>query len=70
MIHTERMTATIEGDFVLFLIGMRFNQPWKVHQWLPVVLSMGRRASAAGRLGRLGASSACPPSSFQELDHD
>jgi L-ascorbate metabolism protein UlaG (beta-lactamase superfamily) len=27
---------------VLFLIGMRFNQPWKVHQWLPVVRSMGR----------------------------
>lgn len=42
MIHTEKMTAAIEGDFVLFLIGMRFNQPWKVHQWLPVVLSMGR----------------------------
>ncbi len=42
MIHTERMTAHIEGDFVLFLIGMRFNQPWKVHKWLPVVSSMGR----------------------------
>ena len=60
MIHTEKMTATMEGDFVLFLTGMRFNQPWKVHQWLPVVLSMGQpgdlalakgqRASAAGRL--------------------
>jgi len=42
MIHPEKMTATIDGDFVLFLIGMRFNQPWKVHQWLPVVRSMGR----------------------------
>jgi len=42
MIHKERMTAHIEGDFVLFLIGMRFNQPWKVHKWLPVVSSMGR----------------------------
>ena len=42
MIHKERMTARIEGDFVLFLIGMRFNQPWKVHKWLPVVSSMGR----------------------------
>jgi len=42
MIHKERMTARIEGDFVLFLIGMRFNEPWKVHKWLPVVLSMGR----------------------------
>ena len=42
MIHKERMTARIEGDFVLFLIGMRFNEPWKVHKWLPVVSSMGR----------------------------
>ena len=42
MIHKERMTARIDGDFVLFLIGMRFNQPWKVHKWLPVVSSMGR----------------------------
>jgi len=42
MIHPEKMTATIDGDFVLFLIGMRFNQPWKVHHWLPVVRSMGR----------------------------
>ena len=42
MIHSEKMTATINVDFVLFLIGMRFNQPWKVHQWLPVVRSMGR----------------------------
>ena len=23
MIHPEKMTATIDGDFVLFLIGMR-----------------------------------------------
>ena len=50
MIHTEKMTATMEGDFVLFLTGMRFNQPWKVHQWLPVVLSMGHgRRSCAGQ---------------------
>ena len=26
MIHTEKMTATMEGDFVLFLIGMRLDQ--------------------------------------------
>lgn len=52
MMHTEKMMATPQGDFVLFLIGMRFNQPWKVHHWLPVVLAKGRRASAVGRLGR------------------
>jgi len=34
------MTAEIEGDFVVFLIGMRINKPWKIHKWLPVFLAM------------------------------
>jgi hypothetical protein len=34
------MTVEIEGDFVVFLIGMRINKPLKVHQWLPVFLAM------------------------------
>jgi len=38
----ERMAAHIEGDFVVFLIGMRINKPWKVHKWLPVFLAMPR----------------------------
>jgi hypothetical protein len=38
----QRMTAEIEGDFVVFLIGMRINRPWKVHKWLPVFLAMPR----------------------------
>jgi hypothetical protein len=36
----QRMTATIEGDFVVFLIGMRINRLWKVHKWLPVAKAM------------------------------
>jgi hypothetical protein len=36
------MTALIEGDFVLFLIGMRINRLWKVHKWLPVFWGMPR----------------------------
>lgn len=28
-----RMTADIDGDFVVLLIGMRFNKPWKIHKW-------------------------------------
>jgi Monooxygenase af470-like len=35
-----RMTAEIEGDFVVFLIGMRINKPWKIHKWLPVFMAM------------------------------
>jgi Domain of unknown function (DUF4188) len=35
-----RMTADIDGDFVVFLIGMRVNKWWKVHLWLPVFRAM------------------------------
>jgi hypothetical protein len=38
----QRMTAEIDGDFVVFLIGMRINRWWKVHKWLPVVRAMPR----------------------------
>jgi hypothetical protein len=38
----ERVTARMEGEFVVFLIGMRINSLWKVHKWLPVVLAMPR----------------------------
>jgi Domain of unknown function (DUF4188) len=36
----ERMSAKVDGDFVVFLIGMRVNKLWKVHKWLPVFLAM------------------------------
>jgi fumigallin biosynthesis monooxygenase-like protein len=35
-----RYAATIESDFVVFLIGTRVNRPWKLHKWLPVLLAM------------------------------
>ena len=38
----SRVTADVKGDFVVFLIGMRINKPWKIHKWLPVVLAMPR----------------------------
>lgn len=39
-VNPNRVTARIEGDFVVFLIGMRINKPWKVHKWLPVFRAM------------------------------
>ena len=36
----KRVTAQIEGDFVVFLIGMRINRPWKVHKWFPMFRGM------------------------------
>jgi hypothetical protein len=38
----RRMAADIDGDFVVFLIGMRINKFWKVHKWLPVLWAMPR----------------------------
>jgi hypothetical protein len=40
-VFSQRMMAEIDGDFVVFLIGMRVNKPWKIHKWLPVALAMG-----------------------------
>lgn len=39
-VHPGRYTARIEGDFVVFIIGMRFNKLWKVHRWWPVFTAM------------------------------
>jgi len=36
----KRVTAEIEGDFVVFLIGMRINRLWKASRWLPVFTAM------------------------------
>ena len=41
-INAGRMAAEMDGEFVVFLIGMRINKPWKVHKWLPAFLSMPR----------------------------
>ena len=41
-IIAERVTAKVDGDFVVFLIGMRINKPWKVWTWAPVAAAMPR----------------------------
>jgi hypothetical protein len=42
------MTAEVDGDFVIFVIGMRINKPWKIHKWLPVALAMPRMLRELG----------------------
>jgi hypothetical protein len=37
-----RYTARTDGDFVVFLIGMRINKPLRIHKWLPVFIAMPR----------------------------
>ena len=39
-VHAGRFTAQVEGDFVVFLIGMRINKPWKIRKWWPVAKAM------------------------------
>ena len=57
-IHRARMTARIDGEVAVFLIGMRINRVWKIHKWLPVALAMPRMVkelAAAPEYGFLGA---------------
>ena len=41
-IRAERLTAEVDGEFVVFLVGMRINRFWKIHQWMPVARAMSR----------------------------
>ena len=75
-VEARRLTAEVEGDFVVFLIGMRINKPWKVHQWLPVFRAMPRmlkELSARPESGFLGYTFGWPAiiqywRSFEELE--
>jgi hypothetical protein len=54
-----RHVARIDGDFVVFIIGMRVNRPWKPHKWLPVFVAMRpmlKELEADRSSGFLGAS--------------
>jgi hypothetical protein len=41
-IITGRMTHRYDGELIVFLIGMRFNRPWRIDKWLPAFLAMPR----------------------------
>jgi hypothetical protein len=50
-VHTEeenmatiakRMTGKMDGEFVVFLIGMRVNRWWLLHKWFRVAIAMPR----------------------------
>ena len=50
----QRMTSEIDGDFVVFLIGMRINKPWKIHKWWPVFSAMPRMIRELRKRPELG----------------
>ena len=37
------MMAELDGDFVVFRVGMRINRWWKAHRWWPVAQAMPRK---------------------------
>jgi len=57
-ILADRITAEIDDEVVVFLIGMRINRLWKIHKWLPAANAMPRMVrelSADKDSGFLGA---------------
>jgi hypothetical protein len=53
MTINRRVTAEIDGEFALFLIGVRLNKPWKP-TWLPVFMAMPRMLKELTRNPELG----------------
>ena len=56
-IISQRMTARMDAEFCVFLIGMRMNRLLKIHKWLPVFRAMPRmlrELESHKQLGYLG----------------
>lgn len=49
-----RFAAKIEGEFVVFLIGMRVNQLWAVNKWWPASQSMPKMLKELAAQPELG----------------
>ena len=49
-----RYTAQADDDFVLFLVGIRVNRPWKVNRWWPVASAMPKMLRTLGQHPELG----------------
>lgn len=54
MVHRARMAATLDGEFVVFMIGMRVNQRLAVRRWWPVARAMPRMLVELKRQPQLG----------------
>jgi hypothetical protein len=54
VIHRDRLTANLDGGFVVFLIGMRINRPLLIHKWWPLAVAMPRMLKELYRQPELG----------------
>lgn len=56
-INNQRLFGRLDGDFVVFMIGMRINNFWKINHWLSVIMAMPKmlkelfKKPEAGMLG-------------------
>jgi Domain of unknown function (DUF4188) len=57
-VQNGRVAAQIDGDFVVFLIGMRVNRLLAVGKWMPVAMAMPRMLKELMRQPELGLLSA------------
>ena len=53
-IESGRFAGRLDGDFVVFIIGMRINQLWAVHRWFPVSRAMPRMLQELFKKPELG----------------
>jgi hypothetical protein len=53
-IVAKRVCAEMEGEFVVFMIGMRINRPWKFWKWWPVSTAMPRMLIELAKQPELG----------------
>src|SRR5882757_1337490 len=54
MTRNERLAATFDGSFVVFMIGMRINNPLKIHKWWPVAIAMPRMIQELSQQPEMG----------------
>jgi hypothetical protein len=50
----KRVSGTMVGDFVVFLIGMRVNRWWLPHKWMRVAFAMPRMLKELSQNPELG----------------
>ena len=50
----RRVCAEMDDGFVVFLIGMRINKPWKFWKWAPVAAAMPRMLIELAKQPELG----------------
>lgn len=60
-----RYTAQIEGDFIVFLIGMRVNKLLRVDKWAPVASAMPRMLRELAQHPEMGMLHAFPVFSWR-----